>query len=110
MKIVTLPVGRACFRALLRAQRLKIRKISSMSLMSPLSTWAGAGAGRVLPPAIIGMLVVYCLRNLEFSAASGWLPAVIAGAAVAALQALTRRSLVSILGGTALYMVLVNFL
>ena len=58
----------------------------------------------------MGMLVVYCLRNLEFSAASGWLPAVIAGAAVAALQALTRRSLVSILGGTALYMVLVNFL
>ncbi|MBQ7255525.1 MAG: AzlD domain-containing protein [Oscillospiraceae bacterium] len=66
--------------------------------------------GSVLPSAIMGMLVVYCLRNLEFSAASGWLPAVIAGAAVAALQALTRRSLVSILGGTALYMVLVNFL
>ena len=66
--------------------------------------------GSVLPGAIMGMLVVYCLRNLEFSAASGWLPAVIAGAAVAALQALTRRSLVSILGGTILYMVLVNFL
>ena len=66
--------------------------------------------GSVLPGAIMGMLVVYCLRHLEFSAASGWLPAVIAGAAVAALQALTRRSLVSILGGTALYMVLVNFL
>ena len=66
--------------------------------------------GSVLPGAIMGMLAVYCLRNPDFSAVSGWLPAVIAGAAVAALQALTRRSLVSILGGTALYMVLVNFL
>lgn len=66
--------------------------------------------GRVLPPAIMGMLVVYCLRGTDVQTVSSWLPAAVSVAAVALLQVATKRSLVSILGGTALYMVLVNIL
>ena len=29
--------------------------------------------GRVLPPAAIGLLVIYCLRDVSFGAVSGWL-------------------------------------
>ena len=62
--------------------------------------------GKVLPPAIIGMLVVYCLREVDISAAPFGAPAWIAGAAVVALQAWKRNSVLSILGGTVLYMAL----
>ena len=65
---------------------------------------------RVLPPAILGMLVVFCLRGTDVQSVSSWLPAAVGVAAVALLQWTTKRSLVSILGGTALYMVLIHFL
>ena len=64
--------------------------------------------GKVLPPAIIGMLVVYCLKDVSIFAASHGLPEAIAAISVVALQALTRKSLISILGGTAIYMFLVQ--
>jgi len=64
--------------------------------------------GRVLPPAIIGMLVIYCLKDITFSAAPFGLPELIAGVCVVLLQALRRNSLLSILGGTILYMFLVQ--
>lgn len=66
--------------------------------------------GRVLPAAIMGMLVVYCLRSTDVQSVSSWLPAAVSVAAVVLLQWATKRSLVSILGGTALYMVLIHFL
>ncbi len=62
--------------------------------------------GRVLPAAIIGMLVVYCLKDVNPAAAPHGLPELIAVAAVVALQCRKRNALVSILGGTAAYMVL----
>ena len=62
--------------------------------------------GRVLPAAIIGMLVVYCLKDVNPAAAPHGLPELIAAAAVVALQCRTRNALVSILGGTAAYMAL----
>ena len=64
--------------------------------------------GKVLPPAIIGMLVIYCLKDVSISAAPHGLPEAIAAISVVALQALTRKSLISILGGTVLYMFLVQ--
>lgn len=72
--------------------------------------------GRVLPPAIIATLVVYCLRNIDFrlmqtggmfGVNSG--PAELAGVLVTAgLQLWKRQILLSIAGGTACYMALVQ--
>ncbi len=64
--------------------------------------------GQVLPQAIIGMLVIYCLKDVSLTAAPFGLPELIAGAAVVLLQAWRRNSLVSILSGTALYMLLIR--
>lgn len=63
----------------------------------------------VLPYAIMAMLVVYCLKDLSFTAIAGWLPAAICVAVVAVLQAWKRNTLLSIVGGTALYMLLLRF-
>ncbi len=64
--------------------------------------------GRVLPPAIIAMLIVYCLRATSFASPAGWAPQLIAGAAVVALHVWKKNNLLSIFGGTILYMVLVQ--
>ena len=64
--------------------------------------------GKVLPPAIIGMLVVYCLKDITPMAAPFGIPELAAAACVVAVQAWKRRSLVSILTGTVVYMVLVQ--
>ena len=64
--------------------------------------------GKVLPYAIMAMLVVYCLRHIQFAAAPHGLPEVIACAAVAALHLWKRNTLLSIVGGTACYMLLVQ--
>ena len=65
--------------------------------------------GRVLPPAIIAMLIVYCYcssyRNTTF-AAGGWgIPEAVASLAVVLLQMWKRNPLLSIMVGTAIYMV-----
>lgn len=65
--------------------------------------------GRVLPYPVMAMLVVYCLRTLSFSAVASYLPTVLGILCVAALQLLRRSTLVSVVGGTAVYMILVNF-
>lgn len=62
----------------------------------------------VLPYAIMGMLVVYCLRNTDFVAAPHGLPEVIACTAVALLHLWKRNTLLSIALGTVLYMFLVQ--
>lgn len=64
--------------------------------------------GKVLPAALIGMLVVYCLKDVQVTFAPHGLPELIAGAGVALLQAWKRNSLLSILAGTLLYMVLIQ--
>ena len=66
--------------------------------------------GRVLPAAIIGMLVVYCLRDVNLAAAPHGVPELAAAAVTVALQCWRRNALVSILGGTAAYMALVQVL
>lgn len=64
--------------------------------------------GRVLPPAIIGMLVIYCLKDTTVTAAPFGAPELIAGALVVVLQAWKRNALLSILSGTAVYMLLIQ--
>ena len=64
--------------------------------------------GRVLPPAIIAMLIVYCLRGVSFSTPGGWVPQLLCVAVVVALHLWKHTNLLSIFGGTVLYMVLVQ--
>ena len=64
--------------------------------------------GRTLPAAMMGLLVVYCLRNVDIAAAPHGLPELIALAVVTALHLWKRNVLLSIGVGTALYMVLVQ--
>ena len=64
--------------------------------------------GRLLPYAVMAMLVVYCLRNISFLAAPFGVPELISCAAVALLHAWKRSSILSILGGTVCYMLLVQ--
>ena len=66
--------------------------------------------GDVLPQAIIGMLVIYCLKDVSFAAAPYGLPELLAALAVVGLQVWRRSSLVSILSGTVIYMVLIRIL
>ncbi len=64
--------------------------------------------GEVLPPAIIGMLVIYCLKDVHWASSPFGLPELIAAACVVGLQVWRRNALLSILAGTAVYMVLVQ--
>lgn len=64
--------------------------------------------GRVLPPAIIAMLIVYCVRGVTFSAPAGWVPTLLAGLAAVLLHLWKGNDLISIFGATGLYMVLVQ--
>lgn len=64
--------------------------------------------GKVLPPAIIGMLVIYCLKDVNLSTHPHGLPELIASACVVGLQIWKRNSLISILSGTVVYMFLVQ--
>ena len=64
--------------------------------------------GRVLPPAIIAMLIVYCLRGVSFASPAGWVPQLVCVAVVVALHLWKHNNLLSIFGGTVLYMVLVQ--
>ncbi len=65
--------------------------------------------GKVLPFAIIAMLVVYCVKDISFDDVSHFLPYIIAGAVVVLLHIWRRNTLLSILAGTLSYMALVQF-
>ena len=64
--------------------------------------------GQVLPYAIMGMLVVFCLKNVSFVAFPFGIPEMIASFTVVVLHVVKRNTLLSILGGTMVYMVLVQ--
>ncbi len=64
--------------------------------------------GKFLPPAVIAMLIVYCLRGMSFGAPADWAPAVIASLTVAAVHIWKHNNMLSIMGGTILYMILVQ--
>ena len=64
--------------------------------------------GRVLPPAVIAMLIVYCLKGVTFTALGGWVPPLVAGLAAVLLHLWKGNDLISIFGATVLYMILVQ--
>ena len=64
--------------------------------------------GKVLPYAIMGMLVIYCLRGMTTSGMSAATAQLAACAVVVFLHLWKRNTLLSIIGGTAIYMVLVQ--
>lgn len=65
--------------------------------------------GKLLPGAMIALLVVYCLKDVSFRGAEGWLPQLTAAAATVGLQCWRKNTLLSIAAGTGLYMLLVQF-
>lgn len=64
--------------------------------------------GKVLPPAMIAMLVVYCLKGVSVAVAPHGLPELISLTVVVILHLWKRNSLLSIIGGTACYMLLIQ--
>ncbi len=65
--------------------------------------------GNALPPAIFGMLVIYCLKDVSLLGGSHGIPEAIAIIAVIALHLWKKNMLLSIAGGTVCYMLLVQF-
>lgn len=65
--------------------------------------------GRVLPAAVFGLLVVYCLKDVSIFAGSHGIPELISIALVVGLHLWKRQMLLSIAGGTICYMLLVQF-
>ena len=64
--------------------------------------------GSVLPYAIIGMLVVYCFKGVSVLQYLYGLPELIAAAFVVGMHLWLRNTLVSVFGGVAVYMILVQ--
>ena len=64
--------------------------------------------GRVLPAATMGLLVVYCLKGVSWASEPHGIPELLSVAVVAALHHWKANVLLSIAGGTVLYMVLVQ--
>ncbi|MDO5540344.1 MAG: branched-chain amino acid transporter permease [Eubacteriales bacterium] len=66
--------------------------------------------GKVLPAAVFGLLVIYCLKDVSILSGSHGLPELIAIAVVILLHYWKRQMLLSIAGGTICYMLLVQLL
>ena len=64
--------------------------------------------GRTLPAAMMGLLVVYCLKGVTWTAPPHGIPELLAIFAVVLLHRWRGNVLLSIAGGTALYMALVQ--
>ena len=66
--------------------------------------------GKALPPAVFGMLVVYCLKGINFTSHETFLPELIAVTLTVLLHLAFRKMLLSIIGGTGIYILLVNLI
>lgn len=65
--------------------------------------------GKVLPFAIMGMLVVFCLKSTSVTAYPYGIPELISVLIVAGLHIWKRNTLLSIIAGTVCYILLINF-
>ena len=65
--------------------------------------------GNVLPAAVFGLLVIYCLKNVSLFTGSHGLPEFVSIGLVVILHYWKRQMLLSIAGGTICYMLLVQF-
>ena len=63
----------------------------------------------MLPYSIMGMLVIYCIKDLSFDSIDSFLPEILGVLVVALLYIWKKNTLISIIIGTIFYMVLVQF-
>jgi len=66
-------------------------------------------SGQWLPPAMLALLVVYCYKDVAYADGISFLPALLAGVSVVVLHLWKRQSLLSIFGGTLIYMILIQY-
>lgn len=66
--------------------------------------------GDYLPPAVMAMLIIYCLRNVKLFGFPFGIPEIIGIITVAILHIWKRNNLISIIGGTAVYMIMVQLI
>ncbi|MED1221388.1 MULTISPECIES: branched-chain amino acid transporter permease [Bacillus] len=64
--------------------------------------------GKVLPSAVLGLLVIYCFKDVSLLSGSHGFPELIAVGVVALLHFWKKNMLLSIAGGTVVYMILVQ--
>lgn len=64
--------------------------------------------GTVLPAAVFGLLVVYCLKNVDITTGSHGIPEFIGIIVTIVLHVWKRQMMLSIAGGTITYMILVQ--
>ncbi|MER3114842.1 branched-chain amino acid transporter permease [Bacillus altitudinis] len=64
--------------------------------------------GKFLPPAVFGLLVIYCVRDVKFNSGTHGIPELISIFLIVALHYWKRSMLLSIAGGTITYMLLVQ--
>lgn len=67
-------------------------------------TWMG----RLLPRAVMAMLVIYCLKDVSFSGSPWGIPVLVGVAVTAVLHAWKKQMILSICGGTLTYMLLLR--
>lgn len=65
--------------------------------------------GRLLPPAVLGLLVIYSVKDVEWTGGLYGLPEVLGIGLIVLLHIWKRNMLLSIAGGTLFYMGLVQF-
>lgn len=64
--------------------------------------------GKVLPGAVMGLLVVYSLKNISFVTAPNGIPEVLALILLVGIHLYKRNFLISIVASTVFYMILVQ--
>ena len=65
--------------------------------------------GQMLPAAVMGLLVIYCFKDVSFSSGTHGIPELLATAVTVLLQVFVRNMLLTIAGGTIFYMYLVQY-
>ncbi len=66
--------------------------------------------GAVLPSAVFALLVIYCLRDISFLSDSYGIPETLAILVIIVLHVFKRQMLLSIAGGTIIYMLLIQYI
>ena len=64
--------------------------------------------GKVLPAAMMGLLVIYCFKDISFNESGELIPILAASLAVILVHLWKRNTILSITCGTVLYMVLIR--
>ncbi len=93
-----------------------IALVTALIRFLPFTVWKGdrkipgiiTSLGTLLPYAIMGMLVVYCLKDVRIGETAGYLPAFMSCAVVAVSYIWKRNTLISIVLGTVCHMLLVQ--